>query len=206
MRAQFITFEGIEGLGKTTNIAWLESCLKSKGIRVIRTREPGGTPVAEALRSILLNPSREPLLAQTELLLLYAGRLQHMAEVIKPALAKGIWVLCDRFSDATFAYHGGGRDIPLAQIETIHEWALGDFKPDHTILLDAPVSLSMQRLVGKARDRIESEKEAFFERVRLMYRQLAEKEPNRFCVIDAQLSLELIQELIVKQLEKWLIQ
>lgn len=205
MKGRFITFEGIEGLGKTTNIHWVESYLKNKGIELLRTREPGGTVVAEALRAVLLNPSKEPLLPQTELLLLYAGRLQHIEHVIRPALEKGVWVLCDRFSDATFAYQGGGREIPLPEIQTIHEWALKGFKPDHTILLDAPVSLSMQRLAGKARDRIESEKEAFFERVRQMYLQLAAKEPERFCIIDAQLSLELVQENISKQLEKWII-
>lgn len=206
MRGRFISFEGIEGVGKTTNIQWAESYLKARGIQVLRTREPGGTEVAELLRAILLTPRDEKIVPKTELLLLYAGRVQHIVEVIEPALKEGTWVLCDRFSDATFAYQGGGRQVPLSDIEVIHDWALKGFKPDHTILLDGSVALSRDRLQNRNKDRIENEKEAFFERVRHLYLQLAKKEPERFLVLEASQPLESVQAEIGRHLDEWLTQ
>lgn len=203
MMGRLISFEGIEGLGKTTNIAWVKECLEAAGLDVLCTREPGGTPIAEAIRALLLtNDFHETLLPDTELLLLYAGRIQHIHTVILPALKADQWVLCDRFYDASFAYQGGGRGISFDRIQTLHHWALSDFKPDHTVLFDAPASLSMQRLAHKKRDRIEQEQEAFFERVRQAYLNVAKAEPERFQVIDARLPINLIQ----KTLQAWMLQ
>ncbi len=148
----FITFEGIEGLGKSTHVQTVADYLTRQGIDFIRTREPGGTPVAEQIRQILLT-AEEPLAGETELLLLYAGRLQHVQQVIQPALEKGQWVLCDRFADASFAYQGAGRGIPIARIAALHAWVLGDFQPDVTLWFDAPVAVGLQRIQARSKDR-----------------------------------------------------
>jgi dTMP kinase len=204
MTAQFISFEGIEGLGKSTNLIFVKQCLESHGIDVLCTREPGGTPVAEAIRTLLLQSHTEPMVPEVELLLMLASRLQHVERVIKPALQAGRWVLCDRFLDASLAYQGGGRGIPLPRIQTLQTWVLGDFKPHHTVLLDAPVSLSMKRIHHKKKDRIETEPLAFFERVRDQYLQLAQQEPNRFCIIDATQTLDAVQSHLAQQVMTWL--
>ena len=202
--SRFISFEGIEGVGKSTNIAWVKQCLESQGAEVVCTREPGGTPIAEAIRQLLLNSyPDETMLSDTELLLFYAGRLQHVHHVILPALKAGKWVLCDRFYDASFAYQGGGRGVPLAHIQALHDWVLPEIRPDYTILFDAPASLSMQRLADKQRDRIESEKEAFFERVRQQYLSLAQAEPQRFYLVNATLSLDAIQQTLQEWIMQW---
>lgn len=202
---QFITVEGIEGVGKSTNVEWIRHYLESQGIDVLCTREPGGTPLAEAIRGLFLHAEgQEAMLPDTELLLLYAGRIQHVHHVILPALKAGKWVLCDRFYDASFAYQGGGRGLDLAHIRALQDWALPDIVPDHTILLDAPASMSMQRLAHKKRDRIESEAEAFFEGVRQQYLRLAAAEPDRFYVVDATKDLQSVQERLKQGLEQWI--
>lgn len=203
MQGMFISFEGIEGVGKTTHIHTVAQYLTQRGVDFITTREPGGTPVAEQLRHILLH-AQEPLSGETELLLLYAGRLQHVTQVIQPALAKGQWVLCDRFFDATFAYQGGGRQISIPRIEALHQWVLGDFKPDKTLWLDAPVDISMQRLQDRSKDRIEQEQHAFFERVRAVYTARAAQEPTRFYRIDAAPALPIVTAAILDWCEKCL--
>lgn len=184
-RGLFITIEGGEGVGKSTNIAVLEGCLRERGIDYCLTREPGGTALAEAIRSLLLNVGEEPMAPATELLLMFAARAQHLAGVIEPALERGEWVLCDRFTDATYAYQGGGRGMPVdwvAQLETLVQ---GELRPDLTVLLDAPVEVGMARAHGRGElDRFEREELAFFERVRQSYLARAEAEPSRFRIID----------------------
>lgn len=193
-----ISLEGIEGVGKTTNMDFLESLLVRRKVNLVRTREPGGTVTSEAIRQILLRKDEENLLPLTEVLLLYAGRHQHVEHVIRPALKNNQWVLCDRFFDSTIAYQGGGREISVDKILELNEWVLGDFKPDYTIILDAPVSVALARIQKrKELDRIEEEKVDFFERVRAQYLALAEKEPKRFWVVDASGDLDSVQ----KQLE-----
>jgi len=193
-----ISLEGIEGVGKTTNMDFLENLFIKHKVDLVRTREPGGTVTSEAIRQILLRKDEEALLPLTEVLLLYAGRYQHVEHVIRPALKKNQWVLCDRFFDSTIAYQGGGREISAEKILELNQWVLGDFKPNYTIILDAPVSIALNRIQKrKELDRIEEEKVEFFERVRAQYLALAEKEPNRFWVVDASGDLESVQ----KQLE-----
>ncbi len=186
MPGRFITFEGIEGVGKTTQIAAARDHLVARGVRVVQSREPGGTPVAEAIRELLLDPRHAAMAPESELLLVFAARAQHLAQKIRPALASGEWVLCDRFTDATYAYQGGGRGIDSGRIHAIEQWVQAGFGPDLTLLLDAPVALGMAR--AKARgggDRFESEREAFFTRVRAAYLARARAEPQRFEVLDA---------------------
>lgn len=193
VRGKLITLEGIEGVGKSSNVAFVAQCIEASGRSVVVTREPGGTPMAEEIRRILLSDYAEKTLPKTELLLLYAGRLQHVAEVIAPALAKGQWVVCDRFFDATFAYQGGGRGIPMKEITQLNEWALGDFAPDCTILLDAPVDVAFSRIKPhRTLDRFEKEQQAFFQRIRDAYLQLALQQ-ERFKVVDATQPLAQVQ-------------
>lgn len=196
---KFITVEGIEGVGKSSNIQYIAQALSDKGIDVVITREPGGTPIAEALRNILLAEFEEKTLPQTELLLLYAGRLQHIEHVIKPALQKGAWVVCDRFVDATFAYQGAGRGIALDKIESLNQWALGDFAPDYTLVLDAPVEVAMARIQSnRTLDRFEKEQYDFFDRIRNAYLTRAKVAPARYSVINAAQRLNDVQ----KELDK----
>ncbi len=182
----FITLEGGEGAGKSTAMRYLQQQLTRAGIDVLTTREPGGTVIAEQIRQILLQKQDEPLTIATELLLVFAARSQHIAEVIRPALARGQWVLCDRFTDATFAYQGGGRGVPLSIIATLEQLVQQDLQPDYTLLLDAPPSLGMKRIQRRAAlDRIEAEQLAFFERVRQAYLLRAKQAPERFVVINS---------------------
>lgn len=191
---KFITVEGIEGVGKSSNLQYLADLMKTKAIDVVLTREPGGTPIAEAIRRILLEEFTETTLPKTELLLLFAGRLQHVEHVIKPALKKGSWVICDRFTDATRAYQGAGRGIPFAEIETVNHWALGDFAADCTILLDAPVEVAFSRIHKKRDlDRFEKERKSFFEKIRAHYLKIAKENPHRYHVVDAAKSLQEVQ-------------
>lgn len=192
---KLITLEGIEGVGKSTQMNFLAQMLKESHIDFIRTREPGGTKMAEKIRHILLETTEdETLFPKTEALLLYAGRCQHVGHVIQPALLQGKWVLCDRFFDATLAYQGGGREMPLDEIDQLNQWVLGSFKPNYTIILDAPVKLAMSRLQGRqALDRFEQETFAFFERIRTAYLTLAKREPKRFFVVDASGSIAEVQ-------------
>lgn len=186
MTAKFITIEGTEGAGKSTVIEMIGECLRSAGLRFLVTREPGGTALGEDLRKILLDHSNDQMSDDTELLLMFAARAQHLIEVIKPALANGQWVVCDRFTDATYAYQGGGRGIDTHRITTLETWVQGDLRPDLTILLDLPVALGLQRARQRsALDRFEREKLAFFQRVRDTYRQRAKQSPSQYRIIDA---------------------
>lgn len=184
---RFITLEGGEGAGKSTQLQTVARCLTAAGIPFLTTREPGGTSRAEAIRGLLLSPGeREPMASETELLLMFAARAQHVKQRIEPALAAGTWVLCDRFTDATRAYQGGGRGLDLSQIDALAAWVHGDCWPDLTLLLDVPADQGLARAEKRsAKDRIEQEALAFFERVRAHYLAQAAAEPERFRVIDA---------------------
>ena len=202
---KFITLEGIEGMGKSTQINLIAAYLEQKNIKCITTREPGGTPIAEALRNILLSDTAESVVPKTELLIFYAARLQHYETKIKPALEKGIWVISDRFYDATFAYQGGGRELGFEMIRPLHQWVLGSFSPDLTFLFDGPAELSRIRIQARNADhtdRIEKEKIAFFQRAREAYLTLAEQEPQRFSVIDATQAIYLVTQDIIHRLEQ----
>ncbi len=191
---RFITVEGGEGVGKTTNLDFIESLLRESGHDVIRTREPGGTPLAESVRELLLAPREESVAELTELLLVFAARAQHIEQVIKPALARGQWVLCDRFTDATYAYQGAGRGMDTDAIATLEQLVQQDLRPDLTLLLDVPVEIGMARASARsAPDRFESEQLNFFELVRAEYLRRAAAEPERFTVIDASPSLADVQ-------------
>lgn len=191
---RFITVEGTEGVGKSTNIDFLCSLLEEQGIEVVLTREPGGTPLAEELRELLLTPREERVSEDTELLLMFAARAQHIENVIKPALIRGAWVISDRFTDATFAYQGGGRDIDMNNISMLESFVQHGLHPDMTLLLDLDVELGMQRASARsAPDRFEQEKLDFFQKVRKAYLNRAENEPERFAVIDASLTLPQVQ-------------
>jgi len=183
-RGRFISFEGIDGAGKSTQHAWAVDYLRAQGHTVVATREPGGTPLGEKLRALLLS---EPMHLETEALLMFAARREHIAEVIKPALARGDWVVCDRFVDASFAYQGGGRGLDWKKLETLAEWVLGDLQPDLTLIFDAPVAIAQQRLHAATAnpDRFEQEQAAFFERVRAAYLRIAAENPGRVRLIDA---------------------
>jgi dTMP kinase len=186
MRGKFITMEGGEGGGKSTMMERVARWLEDSGHSVVRTREPGGTELAEKLREVLLDRKNSSLSGQAELLLLFAARSQHLDELIRPSLHRGDWVLCDRFTDATWAYQGGGRGLPLEDIETLETLVHGDLQPDLTVLLDLPVEQGMER-AGKRSlaDRFEQESMAFFQRVRAAYLERAARSPERFVVIDA---------------------
>jgi dTMP kinase len=188
MQARFITIEGIEGVGKSTQIARLAAALEQRGIEPIVSREPGGTPMAERIRALVLKAREEPLPPTAELLLMFAARAVHLHNLIEPNLASGRWVICDRFTDATFAYQGGGRGLNANTIDQLQSLVQGARRPDLTFLLDAPVELGLTRARqrnGAASDRFESEKAAFFERVRAAYLTRAAAEPTRIAVIDA---------------------
>ena len=181
--ARFITFEGVDGAGKSTHLAWFADTLRQRGLEVLVTREPGGTPLGERLREILLN---QPMHAETEVLLMFAARLEHIEQVIRPALQRGTWVVSDRFSDASFAYQGGGRGVPLAKLELLERWVHEDLQPDLTLLFDIPVEIARQRLSNNLTlDRFEQEQSDFFERVRAAYRHRVQQNPQRYAVIDA---------------------
>jgi dTMP kinase len=195
-RGKFITFEGIDGAGKTTHLAWfrerLEAHIVSSGRAVVMTREPGGTGLGESLREILLHRKMD---LETEALLMFAARREHLAEVIEPALARGDWVLSDRFTDATFAYQGGGRGLPRDKLEALERWVQGGFQPDLTVLFDlAPDTASERRSATREPDRFESESDAFFTRTRAEYIRRAEEAPYRFAIIDSSQSIPEIQK------------
>ncbi|HKB60802.1 MAG TPA: dTMP kinase [Gallionellaceae bacterium] len=181
--AKFITFEGVDGAGKSTHLAWFADTLRQRGVDVLVTREPGGTPLGERLRRIVLN---EPMLAETEALLMFAARMEHIESVIKPALRRGAWVVSDRFSDASFAYQGGGRGMPVGKLEQLEHWVHADFQPDLTLLFDIPIAVARQRLANNVSlDRFEQEQGPFFEKVRQAYLNRCRKHPERFVLIDA---------------------
>lgn len=182
-QAKFITFEGVDGAGKSTHLQWFADTLRQHGLEVLVTREPGGTPLGERLREILLN---QPMHVETEVLLMFAARLEHIEQVIKPALQRGTWVVSDRFSDASFAYQGGGRGVALSKLEQLERWVHEDLQPDLTLLFDIPIEVARQRLSNNATlDRFEQEQGSFFERVRQAYLERCKKHPRRFALIDA---------------------
>ena len=185
MQARFITLDGIDGAGKSTNLAFIHQWFAQRQLPVLFTREPGGTPVGEVLRELLLNPNTQASL-RTETLLMFAARQQHLEDVILPALQNGTHVVSDRFTDATFAYQGGGRGVPLADIETLENWVQGNLRPDLTILLDVPLDISMSRISqAREKDRFEQEQAVFFTRVRQTYLSRAAAAPERYAVIDS---------------------
>ncbi|WP_462378990.1 dTMP kinase [Pseudomonas sp. Marseille-QA0892] len=186
MSGLFITLEGPEGAGKSTNREYLAAQLRAVGLTVCLTREPGGTPTAERIREILLSPSDEPMAVDTELLLMFAARAQHLARVIEPALARGEIVICDRFTDATYAYQGGGRGVPVERIAALEQFVQGDRVPDLTLVFDLPVEVGLSRAAARGQlDRFEQEGQAFFEAVRQCYLQRASLDSDRYSVLDA---------------------
>ena len=194
MKGKFITVEGIEGVGKTTNMDFIHQQLLASGREVVVTREPGGTPLGEAIRGLLLDPEYTRMDSRCELQLMFAARAEHLSKVVWPALEKGQWVLCDRFTDATYAYQGGGRGIDSGVIARLEELVQGEFRPDLTLLLDVPVEVGLSR-AGKrgALDRFEQEQVEFFERVRQAYLDLAESHHGRYRIIDASRPLTQVQ-------------
>ena len=201
-RGKFITVEGIEGTGKSTNLDFVSGLIDASGYEVLRTREPGGTPMAEKIRQLLLDRGQEPLPPVAELLLFFAARSLHLRNTIQPALDEGKWVLCDRFTDASRAYQGGGRELGADRVETLAEWVLDGLEPDLTLLLDAPAEVGMQRAAARGEgDRMDNEELAFYRRVREAYLQLAEVHRDRFVVIDASRPLEQVQVAIADVIE-----
>ncbi len=202
----FITLEGCEGVGKTSNMEYLKLLLTEKSIDFIETREPGGTLLGEALREMLLGESFKNMSSDTELMMMFAARAEHVAKVIKPALDGGQWVLCDRFTDATYAYQGGGRQIAMVRIEGLENWVLGDLRPDLTLLLDAPIAVGRERAGKRSEpDRFEQERDAFFNRVRDAYLLRAENESQRIKVVNAEGDLVSVQLQIKKLLDDVLV-
>jgi dTMP kinase len=197
---RFLSVEGIDGAGKSTQLAWIALWLKQQGVAFVQTREPGGTALGEKLRDLLLS---EPMHLETETLLMFAGRREHLEQVIKPALARGEWVLCDRFSDASYAYQGGGRGLPREKFIALEEWVQGvapnKIQPDLTLIFDVPLSVSQERMAGgRTLDRFEREAADFHARVRAAYLERASSEPQRIRVINANRSLEEIQQELVE--------
>jgi dTMP kinase len=195
MRGRFISFEGIDGAGKSTQHAWLVDFLRRQGKTVVATREPGGTPLGEKLRALLL---AEPMHLETEALLMFAARREHVAQVIEPALARGEWVVCDRFVDASFAYQGGGRGLSWDKLQGLSDWVLGALQPDLTLIFDAPVEVAQKRLHAATAnpDRFEQEQAAFFERVRAAYLRIAAENPQRVRLVDATQTPENINKVL----------
>ncbi len=201
----FITLEGPEGAGKSTNREFLAAHLRAAGLEVQLTREPGGTPLAERIRELLLAPSDESMAVDTELLLMFAARAQHLEQVIRPALERGAIVLCDRFTDATYAYQGGGRGVPLSRIAELEAFVQGPLRPDLTLVFDLPVEVGLARAAARGQlDRFEREGQGFFEAVRQAYLARAKADPQRYEVIDASQSLAEVQNRLLAGLPRWL--
>ncbi|MCU7833949.1 MAG: dTMP kinase [gamma proteobacterium symbiont of Taylorina sp.] len=191
VRGKFITIEGSEGAGKSTNIQYIQNYLQAKNIDFVVTREPGGTPIAEKIRELLLDRQNSSLCEDAELLLMFAARAQHLNELIVPALESGKWVISDRFTDATYAYQGGGRGLSEEKIAQLEQWVQGELRPDTTILLDIPVEQGMERVRQRGEtDRFEQEKLPFFSRVRDTYLKLARENPQRFHIVDTQPAID----------------
>lgn len=194
MTGKFITVEGIEGVGKTTNMEYLQQLIMAAGKELVVTREPGGTPLGEAIRTLLLDPAYKGMDPDCELQLMFAARAEHLDKVIKPEIEAGRWVLCDRFTDATYAYQGGGRGLDMEKIAILEQLVQGDFRPDLTLLLDVPVEVGLARAGNRsAPDRFEQEQVEFFERVRRAYLEMAATHNDRYRVIDASQPLENVQ-------------
>ncbi|HEV8502314.1 MAG TPA: dTMP kinase [Casimicrobiaceae bacterium] len=202
-RGRFITLEGIDGAGKSTHVAFIAEAIRARGATVVATREPGGTPLAEKLRELVL---ATPMLHDSEVLLMFAARAEHVAQVIRPALGRGDWVLCDRFTDATFAYQGGGHGVDPAHIEALAQWTHADCMPDVTILFDVPPEVSRARLAravdhGRTLDRFEREDAAFTARVRAVYQARARAEPGRFRIVDSTRPLDEVRRALAAVVE-----
>ena len=205
MHGRFITVEGVEGVGKTTNIEYIRQQLAAAGRDVLLTREPGGTTLGEAIRGLLLDPDYAGMDPRCELQLVFAARAEHLARVIRPALARGQWVLCDRFTDATYAYQGAGRGLDNRIIAALETLVQGEFRPDLTLLLDVPVSIGLARAGQRgALDRFELEQVEFFERVRACYLDMARAEAHRYRVIDASQPLAAVQHTLAAELADFL--
>lgn len=201
---KFITLEGIEGVGKTSNLRFIQELLESSEHSCVVTREPGGTNLGEALRGLLLSHSDDNMSADAELLMMFAARAEHLNKVILPALEKDQTVLCDRFTEATYAYQGGGRRLDVDKIEGLENWVQGDLRPDLTIILDAPVEVGRARAGSRSEpDRIEKEQDDFFQRVRNAYIELAKQHPHRICLIDASVELNAVQQQISEKLQEY---
>ena len=198
-RGLFLTVEGGEGVGKSTNIKFMAETLEERGVDLVVTREPGGTKLAESIRQILVQVQDETVGNLTELLLMFAARAQHIEQVIEPALAAGKWVLCDRFTDATYAYQCGGRGLSRKIVSQLEQLVQGELRPDYTLLLDAPIDTGMERARERGQlDRFEREKQDFFQRVRETYLDLAQQSSGRYHVIDASLPLPEVQECVAE--------
>ncbi|MDX1572682.1 MAG: dTMP kinase [Methylophaga sp.] len=206
MNGKFISLEGIEGAGKSTQLAFIADYLRARGIDVLVTREPGGTQLGEQIRELLLTPRDEKMVDDAELLLMFAARVQHLQQTILPALHRGQWVVSDRFVDATFAYQGGGRQISHERIDSLADWSLQGVTTDLTFLFDLPVALGLDRVGrrGNIKDRFEREKNSFFDQVRQRYLQVAEAEPDRVKIIDAAQSVDNIQQQLTGYLHQLL--
>jgi dTMP kinase len=200
-RGRFITFEGIDGAGKSTQIDAVAAALRSRGLPIVLTREPGGTALGEALRDLILS---QPMAAETETLLLFAARAEHLARVIRPALAAGQWVLCDRFTDATYAYQAGGRGVAQERIAALERWVHADLQPDLTLLFDVPPDVAAGRLARtRAADRFEAEEIGFFQAVRREYLARAGQEPARFFVVDGTRPPETLRRQLTELMQRW---
>mgnify|MGYP001470828117 CR=1 FL=1 len=206
-KGKFITLEGGEGVGKTTNVPFIKAYLQDHHIPVVVTREPGGTQLAEKIRGLLLQNNEEALTSHTEILLMFAARSQHLSHVIKPALEQGQWVLCDRFTDATYAYQGGGRGLSMETISWLENLVQDDLRPDLTLLLDLPVETGMTRAKNRGGqiDRFESEQALFFNRVKQAYLQQAQQFPKRIKIIKADQPLEDVQKAIAEAIKPMLL-
>ena len=202
-RGLFLTLEGAEGVGKSTNIGFITQYLEQRGIEYVLTREPGGTQLAERIRDLLLAVHEEPMSGLTELLLVFAARAQHLDKIIEPALATGKWVVCDRFTDATFAYQGAGRGLSMETIDQLQSMVQGDLRPDLTIILDLDPEIGMQRASNRGElDRFEREQQSFFRHVRQGYLDIAQAEPDRCTVIDASKALEDVKRNLLTVIEQ----
>ena len=201
----FVTIEGGEGAGKTTQLAFMREYLEQAGYQVVLTREPGGTPLGEEIRALLLGHRHDGMALATETLLMFAARAEHLEQVIRPALAAGYWVLCDRFTDATYAYQGGGRGLPPERIAILEDWAQGALRPDLTLVFDVPVAVGLERASRRsAADRFEREETAFFERIRAVYLDRARRNSDRYRIVDADRPVETIRTEVEAILAAWL--
>jgi dTMP kinase len=203
-RGRLITLEGGEGAGKSTQLRVMQEWLQQQGIQSVVTREPGGTPVGEALRAIILNKDHVGIVPDTELLIMFAARAQHIQAVVEPALAAGQWVLCDRFTDATYAYQGGGRGISRDRIAALETWVQGELRPDHVFILDVPVDIGLARAGARGElDRFEREAHAFLERVRAEYLHRAATWPDRYSIVDGSQGVTQVSASLLSRLKDW---
>ncbi len=204
-RGRLVTVEGVEGAGKSTHIGFITNYIRAAGVEVVSTREPGGTELGEAIRKVVLGDTDEPVSPEAETLLMFAARAQHIEQVIEPALARGDWVVCDRFTDATYAYQGGGRGMPLSRIAILEEWVQGALRPDLTLMLDLDPTIGLERIGKRGKeDRFDEEKLEFFEQVRNVYLRRAAQEMARYSVIDAEPSVETVRKSIIETLDRFL--